>query len=103
LTHALMDNVQFWGRGMPGNMFARALKAFPTDTQMCRSSSLHDSLAIHLACGSEFVELQKLKFVVNTSGICTEDKEGLEASVCLDFKDMEGLLDHFVKRFCSDT
>lgn len=93
-----MENVVFWGKGMPGNMMAKALKTNPTDKHMSRSSSLHDSLAVHLACSHDFVSLKKIKFVVNSSGICSEDESGKEAEVCLEVE-MDKLLDHFVTRF----
>jgi len=103
LTRALMDNVQFWGKGMPGNMFSRSLKSSPTDREMSRSSTLHDSLAIHLASSTQFVKCRRLRFVVNSSGICTEDDSGIEADVCLDLLDPDGLLNYFVKLFCGNT
>jgi len=98
-----MDNVQFWGKGMPGSMFARSLKSSPTDREMSRSSTLHDSLAIHLACTTQFVKCRRLRFVVNSSGICTEDESGIEADVCLELSDPDGLLNNFVKQFCGNT
>lgn len=63
------------------------------------SSILYDTVAIHLASSTEFIEMKQMNISVTDDGFTVEDNQnGREVEVALAWKDIEGY-----KRFLSDT
>ena len=88
LVKAVIENYDLWRRGRPDNGM---------------SSILYDTVAIHLAFSTEFLEMRKMKLAVDGQGYTRQDPNGRPFQVAIDWNDLEGYEDFLVERLFAPT
>jgi inosine-uridine nucleoside N-ribohydrolase len=82
LLRAVIENYRIWLAGRP-------------DTE---SSILFDTVAVHLAYSTAFLQMQAMNLRVTDEGLTVEDAGGVPVSVALDWTDLDGFEDSLVRR-----
>jgi inosine-uridine nucleoside N-ribohydrolase len=87
LLRAVIENYRVWRGGAPAD----------------ESSVLFDTLAVHLAYSTEFLEMRRMRLRVTDDGFTVEDREGAaanvaEADVAMEWKDLAAFEEDLVRR-----
>jgi inosine-uridine nucleoside N-ribohydrolase len=90
LVKDLIENYLIWGSC--GGV------AFDTSLQ---SSILFDTVAVHLAYSTEYLEMEQMQLVVNDDGFMRRDKSGTTVNVALNWTDLGSYNDFLVQRLLS--
>jgi inosine-uridine nucleoside N-ribohydrolase len=82
LLRSVVDNYRIWLNGRP-------------DTE---SSILFDTVAVHLAFSTEFLEMRQMRLRVTDEGFTAEESRGASVNVALNWTDLDGYQDSLVRR-----
>ncbi|MEI8245735.1 MAG: nucleoside hydrolase [Lentisphaerota bacterium] len=83
-TAALIENYRLWSR-------------INNNFESC-SSILYDTVAVYLAFSTEYLEMEKLKLIVNDAGFTLESNTGVPVDVAIGWKDIGAFENHLVER-----
>lgn len=81
LVKAVIENYRIWLKGKPD----------------VESSILFDTVAVHLACSTDFLEMKKMRLCVTDDGFTVEDNEGAPINVALNWADLGGFEDDLLR------
>ncbi len=93
LQQAVIENYHVW---------IKNVNWFQGDV-LTQSSILFDTVAIHLACSQDFLEMRPMKIAVTDDGMTVEDPNGVEMNVAIAWKDLNGYYDHLVDTLEQDV
>lgn len=66
-----------------------------------QSTVLFDTVAVHLAYSTEFLEMEKMQLVINDDGFMYRDKSGTSVNVALNWTDLNGYNNFLTQRLLS--
>jgi inosine-uridine nucleoside N-ribohydrolase len=82
LMRAVIENYRIWLNGKPD----------------VESSTLFDTVAVHLAYSTEFLEMQGMRIKVTDEGFTVQDHDSNSVNVALNWADLDGYEDYLVQR-----
>lgn len=82
LTQAVIENYRIWLNGKPD----------------VESSILFDTVAVHLACSTEFLDMRKMRLRVTDDGFTVQDNQGTPVNVAFDWTNLDAFEDALVLR-----
>jgi inosine-uridine nucleoside N-ribohydrolase len=86
---ALMENYKIWAKEVTWMVAADV---------STRSSVLFDTVAVYLAYGSEWLEMESLRLRISDDGLTLPDPQGAEVLAALRWRDLEAFCDHLLER-----
>jgi inosine-uridine nucleoside N-ribohydrolase len=88
LLQAVIENYRIWLEGKPDNG---------------SSSILFDTVAVHLAYSTEFLDMKSVRFQITDDGFTVEDSQGIPAHAALDWSDLAGFENDLKQRLTGDA
>jgi len=86
LMRAVIENYRIWLNGKPD----------------IESSILFDTVAVHLAYSTEFLDMKKMRLRVTDDGLTAQDNQGTPVNVALDWTNLDGFENALVRRLTGD-
>lgn len=84
---AVMENYRIW-------------RCVGTDFEV-RSSVLYDTVAVHLAHGTDFLDMADMNILIDEHGFTRPDPRGRPMRVAIGWRDLPGYLDALTRRMLS--
>jgi inosine-uridine nucleoside N-ribohydrolase len=88
---AVIENYRVWNRAIGGQ---------PTSAED-HSSTLFDTVAVYLACGRDFCNMERLGFRVTDDGFTVADPKAKLLNVAVSWRNLDGFLDFLAERLAS--
>ncbi|MHB8903320.1 MAG: nucleoside hydrolase, partial [Thermoguttaceae bacterium] len=90
---ALMDNYRIWTA-------AQEKRGQKMPDPAVRSSTLFDTVAVHLGCSEEFLRIETVGLVATDDGYTRIDEGGIAVRCATAWEDLDGFKDHLAARIC---
>ncbi len=90
VVQALLENYRIWS--------ATAAEDWARGRPDTESTTLFDTVAVHLAHSREFLRMERMRLRVTDDGYTVEDPAGPELDVAIEWTDLDGYHEHLSRR-----